>query len=331
MPIGRLRFDEELEGPNGVIFYPADSVDFHELRVVSDPDRELEDFWYRQSSSDLGGFTSATSGINAEGLQSVPLIARMIDLNWSSFLSMSPTDHIDLLKKLTGSFEEAMDLVRYSGGRLDLPETLPGRPGLVPNSEGFSAALLYNFQEHESYIVAGRHLITAVIAGIGLELEDWAPYPTLNCGEVGNVVRRALSLYSRALEGSDNTIKFIQVMSLLEFLAMPGEYRGSDGVRQTVAIHVANTKGEYHGLSQRLKNLQSAKTPDGRQIGYRTRVVHCGERVEDILAPGERLVDLFRELDSYIHKIMDFLITKAGVPWEKVEEWRYDHKKALRL
>jgi len=47
MPIERARFDEQLQGPNGVIFYPAETIDFRTLRVVSDPDRELEDFRHR--------------------------------------------------------------------------------------------------------------------------------------------------------------------------------------------------------------------------------------------------------------------------------------------
>ena len=331
MPIERLYLDERLEGPNGVMFYPAEAIDFRTLRVVSDPEQVLKDFSYRQYTQDSGGITSAILGVHTAGLLTVPLIARTVDLNWSSFLSMSYSEHIDLLQRLAGDFEEAMDLVRYYGSRLDLPETLPGRVGLVPTSESSSAALLYNLEDNESYIVAGRHLITAVIAGVGLELRDWSPYPILNCGEVGNIARRALSLYSRALEGSDNSIKFMQVMSLLEFLAMPGEYIGSDGARKTVALHMANTKQEYHRLSQRLRNLQGAKTPEGRQIGYRTRVVHCGERIEDILAPGENLIGLFRELGSYIHRIVDFLISKATEPWAKVVEWRDDRRRALGL
>lgn len=331
MPIDRVYVDEKIRGPNGVIFYPAETVDFRRLRMVSHPDQVLEDFRYRQYTWDNGGIASAISGVDSASLQSLPLIARTIDLKWSSFLSMNPAEHIDLLQRLAGDFEEAMDLMRYHGARLDLPETLPGRVGLVPTPEGFSATLLYNLEDHESYIVAGRYLITAVIAGVGLELTDWAPYPTLNLGEIGNIVRRALSLYSRALEGSDNTIKFIQVMSLLEFLAMPGEYRGTDNVRKAVALHIANTKQDYHQLSQRLRNLQGAKASDGRQIGYRTRVVHCGERIESILAPGENLVALFRELDTYVHKIIDFLISKAEEPWAKVMEWRDDRKRALGL
>lgn len=329
MPVERVRLDERLEGPNGVMFYPAKTIDFRTLRVVSDPDRVLENFHYRQYTLDDGGIASAITGVNADALHSLPIVARTIDLNWSAFLNMSATEHIDLLRTLSDGFEETMDLVRYSGGRLDLPETLPGRVGLVPTSGGFSAALLYKLQDNESYIVAGRYLITTVIAGVGLELENWAPYPTLYGGEVGNVVRRALSLYSRALEGSDHTIKFIQVMSLLEFLTMPGEYTGSDGVRQTVALHVANTKREYHQLSQRLRNLQGAKTSDGRQVGYRTRVVHCGENIEDVLGEGETLGSLFRELDRYVHRIVDCLTARVDEPWSKVVEWRAERKREL--
>jgi len=331
MPIERARFDEQLQGPNGVIFYPAETIDFRTLRVVSDPDRELEDFRHRQNTWDEDDITSGISGLNATVLQSRPLIARPIDLNWSSFLSMDPAEHKDLLPGLVGHFEESMDLVRYHGARLDLPETLPGRVGLISMPEWFSAALLYNLQDHESYILGGRHFITAVITGVGLELEDWAPYPVLNCGEVGNIVRCALSLYTRALEGSDNTIKFIQIMSLLEFLATPGEYRGSDATRQAVGLHVANTKREYHQLSERLSNLQGARSPEGRHVGYRTRVVHCGESVESVLVTGESLGALFRELDRYIHIIIDLLISKANDPWAKVVEWRDDRKRALGL
>ena len=43
-------------------------------------------------------------------------------------------------------------------------------------------------------------------------------------GEVGAVARHALRMYSEVLEASTETSRFIQMMTLIEFLAAPNDF-----------------------------------------------------------------------------------------------------------
>jgi len=46
----------------------------------------------------------------------------------------------------------------------------------------------------------------------------------------------------------------------------------------------------------------------GQEIGYRTRVVHLGDRIEKLVPDASALRKLFAELDGYIRRVMDHMI-----------------------
>ena len=60
-------------------------------------------------------------------------------------------------------------------------------------------------------------------------------------------------------------------------------------------------------------------TPDpntGRNIGYRTRVVHMGETIESLVPSRQALRELFLELDGYIRPVMDHMIEHSELSLE---------------
>jgi len=109
----------------------------------------------------------------------------------------------------------------------------------------------------------------------------------------------------------------MQALSLLEFLAYPDEYQRFEKVKKVIARYVAREPNEYQRILDRFYELTSKTDPgSGRIIGYRTRVVHMGERIEKLVPnPGARK-QLFVELDGYIRPVIGHMITHSDLSFE---------------
>jgi len=74
-------------------------------------------------------------------------------------------------------------------------------------------------------------------------------------------------------------------------------------VKKIVARYVASSKDEYTHLLERFSELTSKKHRETQQeIGYRTRIIHIGDRLEKLLPNPLDQRNLFEELDSYIRR-----------------------------
>jgi hypothetical protein len=83
------------------------------------------------------------------------------------------------------------------------------------------------------------------------------------------------------VEGRQNR-KFVQALTLLEFLADPRDYRKFEDVKKIVARYVATTREEYARILERFLELTGKKDPTTQLfIGYHTRIIHIGERRHD--------------------------------------------------
>ena len=92
------------------------------------------------------------------------------------------------------------------------------------------------YQEQQGSLI-NTHQITKGLGLVAHEV-DWNELPKE--GEVGNIVRQALSMYSDILENSNPTAKFMQAMSLFEFLVSPGEYSKSEYLRKIIIMGKAS-------------------------------------------------------------------------------------------
>jgi hypothetical protein len=109
----------------------------------------------------------------------------------------------------------------------------------------------------------------------------------------------------------------MQALSLLEFLAYPDEYRKFEDVKKVIARHVARDPTDYQRILDRFFELTGKRDPDtGRFIGYRTRVVHMGERVERLVPDPQARGQLFLELDGYIRPVIDHMIAHSDMRFE---------------
>ena len=332
MPVPRLALDDKLDAIEGFVFYPASTLNLEELRVVWVPADEFAKTMERGGGavdvegSDLEWFKCAASQISLDNFQKYALVAFSMPVNWEVFLSGDHSFHCALLREMSEHAESALDLLRFDFCRLHLPDTLPGRAGTFDFGSPYTGTLFYTLEDHESYIVGGQVVTHHLVAGLGLEVSTVPTTTRIGRGEVGNVARRGLALYSEAMESNSLTSKFVQCMSLLEFLAVPDDYQQMKKVKREIAAHVANSADEYQAVLDDIEKLTSYRDQQGRQIGLRTCIIHQGSRFETLIPEKKNQDALFGRLELYIGKTLFDLIELSAQPWSAVEKFRAGRK-----
>ena len=120
------------------------------------------------------------------------------------------------------------------------------------------------------------------------------------------------------MEGRQNR-KFIQALTLLEFLADPRDYRKFEDVKKIVARYVATTREEYARILERFLELTGKKDPTTQLfIGYHTRIIHIGERLDTIIPNPDNRRNVFEELDGHIRPIIDHMIAHSQLDLQSI-------------
>lgn len=334
MPLTRLLFYEPF-AIDGFHFFPPDATDLRSLRPI--PNKTLESAGRGADSITLEGqelreVSTSLTGFDNEILSTSPLVAFNVDLDWDGFLEADHEYDISLLKLLSSKAERALDIIRLFYCRLDLPNTLPGQVGSWEGSREYLGALLYAPEDHESYLIAGAAVESSVVVrGLGLELDTnpLLALPSPNDGDVAGVVLHGLSLYSEALNSPNETIKFTRVMTLLEFLASPYEYQNWKKLKGDIACHCANDKASYLRLCERFRALTSIEDTSGKQVGFRTLIVHNGRLLPELIPGANDRAALFRELQGYAFAVLTNMLSNAGLSWMEYVEHRAQIKVTL--
>lgn len=315
-------------------FYPANIINLNELRIV--PNDTFEQF-EPMKFLNLRELQSSVTGISIEVLQENILVAFPVQIDWPRFLSGDHLYYLTLIHKFSAEAEELMDLIRFNYCRMDLPNTLPGRVGTWEGSNGFSGALLYALEDNAGYLIGGSDITHSVIAGIGLEIDGNddllnEQFTLINgTGEVGSIARTALSLFSAVLESNTPTNKFIQAMILLDFMGNPYSYSNIKDFKKDIICHIAQSKNDYHRLSNRFKELTGKKDSAGNEIGYRTLIVHLGKRLESIIEDQSAMADLFLELQSYLGSNIKSLIDNSCQTWDNFMQYKAELRHNLGI
>lgn len=330
MPIPRLELADEIPDVDGVTLFPAGMVDFDELRIVSYPKLEFDRKWPNEAGilslegHDLGWFKSATTLLTPDDFSEHALAAFTHPVHWGKFLDGDHDFHLSLLRECSERVERAMDLVRFDFCRLHLPETLPGRAGTFGLGNPFSGGLFYTLNDHESYIVGGQIVTHLLASGIGLEVSVPPSHADVGNGETGNIARVGLSMFSAAMESNSLSSKFIQCMSLLDYLAFPNRFAKMEEAKREIAAHVTADKAEQKAILDDVRSMTSLKV-DGMETGIRTNIVHLGKRFEDIVLEPDRNA-IFHRLERYIGITLNDLIRFSNEPWEAVIAYRNARK-----
>ena len=341
LPFSRVFAEEPIQLAENLVFYPPGSLTRDDLRVVSFPAHEWQEAERRSeastpgrieaSGSDLTWLKSGATKITIADFFDCGLLALPVVLDWDEFLEARDHQvHLDAIAVAARQAEAIIDLLRFWYCRIDLPNTLPGRVGYLPKPR-FTAGLFYSLEDHESYVVAGELVTHDIVAGLGLEIDEGCFLPELEHGEVGNIARRGLRLHSTALEAASDTEKFLQLMTLIEYLADPDGYITMQKVKKRIGRHVAKNQTDYDAIMQDFRFLTSmGKDTEGRDQGLRHNVVHVGANLEDRLDQAERR-DVLNRVNRYVGVVLTHFIERSGEGWDAIEQYRNERGIALGL
>jgi hypothetical protein len=301
-------------------------VNLEELRIA--PNKTPDEITVFEGQN-LREVQISITGCTAEVFEENTLVVFPVDVDWEKFLRGDHHSDLKLIHQLSQTVEQAMDIIRFYFCRIDLPDFLPGPVGTWNQATGFSGVLLYNGVDNESHIIAGMVLTHLVVVGVGLELNEQQIQVLEQCnllnsvGEVGSITRLGLTLFSGVLESNSATTKFISAMNLLEYLAFPYDFKKFEKVKKEIICHIAKSRQEYDHLSKRFIELTGKKDESSSKIlGYRTRVVHLGEKLEEILPDERELSKLFLELQKYIGTVLSEMIMKSEISWDNFLAYR---------
>ena len=320
MPVARVFVEwSPCAFPQSVTFYPAGTVDTGKLRVAPNGD----------DSSSPDEQISSASGVDEDVLSRHSLVVFPHRFDWTEFRKSSHRQHLEFIRKMSDHVDRAcLDFIRYRQCPIftngDPIHNLPGRAGQLDTNHMMAGALLYNHALREARMIGGDAFTHIVTRGLGLALADIDSNEFPKQGGVGFIVSHALSLYTTMLEANSPTSFFVQALSLLEFLAYPDDYALFKEVKKVIARYVAKNQSEYNALLERFFELTAKKEEvTGHIIGYRTRLVHMGQRIEDIVPDAQHRKELFYELDGYIRPVIDHMIQHSDmtfVEYLKVRE-----------
>jgi hypothetical protein len=314
MPIARAVLDLPLKMRDDAIFYPPNTIKFETLRVYPNS----------LTSTTLAEYISATTKTDTETLDFHVTVVFPIRFDWDNMWATSHKGQMEFIRFLSEVVdEESLNLLRYQECRIDLSDALPARAGQLDSNHMMSAALVYNAANQQGRIIAGAAFTHFITRGVGLPIVPIELRKFPGNGEVGHIARRALSLYGALLEANSPSTKFVQALSLLEFLADPLRYRKFREVKKIVARYVATTQQDYERILSRFEDLTGKKDPQtGDEIGYRTRIVHIGDRLDTLLPSFDDRQKLFLELDGYIRPMIDHMIANSGLSFAEYERVR---------
>ena len=213
----------------------------------------------------------------------------------------------------------------FTSAPLSVPYAIPGGVGTWVESGECLCALLYHLQDNESYLAAGRGVVSRIVAGLGLELDAAqcsSPMSLQVAGEVGNIARHGLRLYSDLMDSNNDTVKFSRAMTLIEYLGSPGKYMRWQDLKGELIPHLTKYKPAYHGLCKRFRELTSTEDATGAQMGIRTLVVHHGRQLQDVVPGLKEREALFHELWTYCFKVLCDLVKMADKTLEDLKQHR---------
>lgn len=302
LPIARVRCLQPVFFHNGAVIYPPHVAVVGDLNPVAN---QIE-------SENIAEASAAASGVDQQVFEKQSIMVVPCKFDWENVCVATHAQHLQLIRDISECVDTCcLDFLRYKKCRLDSVGLLPSRAGQIRNNPRMAGLMLYSPSSGMARIFGGASFTHSVNDGMGMPVPqvefDQLPLE----GEMGAIASHALNLYAQLLETSSATSRFMHAIGLLEYLAFPGEYRQLKKVKATVVSYVATSKSEHHRLSERFKDDLFGPN------GYRTKIVHNGERLETLIPASRERTALFNELDGYIRKILDDMIAHSTETWDE--------------
>lgn len=319
LPISRLATERSIFLPYGTMIYPEGRINISGYNCPTF--RLVEKDYYPHpeelSQNELSLFQTHLSGVSISDLNNYPLVIMPVKFDWKILENSTHEEQLAMIYKISDKLNSlCLNFLRYNFCTLSYQSNnqLPANASqtLIKN---MSAILLINSGQDKSKFIAGEVFPNQITKGLGLGIKqpEWIAFPSIE-GEMGKLVNHAISLYIQMIETSSATNKFVQALSLLEFLVFPYEYKQFKEVKKRVARYITSdtTSQEYKKILDRFEELTGKKDENTKEIiGYRTQIVHLGKKIEDLLPVNLDRKMLFIELDDYIRNIIDDMIKKS--------------------
>lgn len=303
IPIGKFNISDKYE-VGDITIYPIGSINTDELFETK------IDFYFGEVEEDF--FNSA-------------FIVFPIDIHKNlPFGNFSLDEKREILNINLTQAEEVINVFKYIYCNLDKTSLLTQKAGYINNI--YSGMLIYDPELRNSDFIKEKYRVNSEFVGKGLivnlnEVKEMLDKYTVilkeDCGEVGNIIKHALRLYSNIVEASNYTNKYVQALSLIEYLSNPFEFEKMQKLKGHVIAFSVDNKKSYHKLSERFKLLTGLKDEQGIEIGYRTNIVHNGKLIEQLLNKPYESEFLIKELQYYICNYLEACFMTYKEIWDE--------------
>ena len=237
--------------------------------------------------------------------------------------SKKPQQENNFIEKIKIKCNSYLSIILYLTCNFESQFNLPFYPGFLDNEHDM---VVYYDNKYGLPRICKTNNITNFITrnnGLFIELsnQDIEKYKKIfNNSEnsIANELKHVFILYKNILYASNNTDKFIFAMQLIDFLGNPYKYEQMKDIKKNVIPFIAKNQSERNYISERFMYLTS-KESDGKQIGYRTLIIHQGYCLEELITDVFSRIKLFRELQYYIVSVMEEYVKLYDKTWNEIQ------------
>lgn len=232
--------------------------------------------------------------------------------------------------------EELLNIFKYIYCNLDKTSSLTQRAGYINNI--YSGIIIYSPKNENFDFIKDKFKVNTEFIGKGLtvnlkEIEEilnsHAVILQKECGELGNIAKHALQLYSNIVEANNLTNKYVQALSLIEYLSNPFEFEKMQNLKGPIISFTVNNRKAYDELSNRFKWLTGLKNENKEELGLRTNIVHNGQILENLLSKPYEAELLLKELQLYICNYLEQIFINYKEDWVFFESIRKQRQESI--
>lgn len=231
-----------------------------------------------------------------------------------------------IVEKAISTIEPLLDIIRYYYCEYNYPFSLPSKAGQL--DDGRCVSIIKGNILENKISISNKYSSKLVLgSGLTIKEEELLASCTLHnddVGETGNIIKHSLALNSSILEQDNLTAKFMQIMTLFEYLAFPYEYKPFKEVKKKISSHIACNKVEYERLLDVFYKYTSKQG-----YAYRTEIIHNGKTIEELIPNEIELLELFSELHHYICLVISDLLKYYNKDWGFIKNLRKEYVSSI--
>jgi hypothetical protein len=323
LPIGRLQIETAIVTETVCLFPPGEFYVHNPFYLDGTP-FESEPKDYSKTKNHRDAITQITN-VNLSVFHNYPLIVFRKNLTYTQFRSLNHIEDTELIRECSATADNLMDLIRFYNADYLLQDWLPSKAGIW--ADRHSAMFVYFPEKRGGHIICREVELRGFIKGIGMTADhsdQLCIHPLLyqEINDLQKLIRHALHLHTLVMETDDETMQFVQIFILLDFLGDPSAYNNFQATKSKLMPCLVSTKTEYHKLSARFKELTD-------QQGLRTAIVHTGKRLQDLIPEPIKRKSLFKELHGFVYTLITHMMFSSAQTWAEYDNERIALRNAL--